>query len=493
MEWGDHIADAVHDAKRLEELRALPLERKIQISQTRIIEWYNHYRGNVVVSFSGGKDSTVLLHLVRSVFPNVKAVFSNTGLEYPEIQRHVMSVDNVDIVRPSMRFDEVISTYGYPLIGKEVAEAIYYARRIRSQSCNVERERERQKNIERKRQELLGRRIVTQRLQNRGGGWNDLPSQTETRHARQQKNHLIETGTARNRRTVLSGMMKSEGEDHRHQENGEITTGDASIQMNVIQKTKIASRINQKKQAGKTGVGGVFSNPKEQFGTKSLFNKEKWLPMVYTPYMISHYCCFKMKKSPMKKYQHERGLYPILGTLAEESRVRKQAWIRHGCNAFESSSPTSQPLSFWTEQDILAYIVKYDLPIASVYGDIMSVHDGAEYPAKDMCGSIGYNLKCTGCDRTGCIFCGFGFHLEKKGKTRFQRLAETHPKQYEYSIGGGQWVDNPHYDATAPEYDGEWKNWNPKKIWVPSKKGLGMGKVFDMANEIYGKDFYRYE
>ena len=61
------------------------------------------------------------------------------------------------------------------------------------------------------------------------------------------------------------------------------------------------------------------------------------------------------------------------------------------------------------------------------------------------------------------------------------------------SFSGGQWVDNPYYDAAAPEYDGEWKNWNPKKIWVPSKKGLGMGKVFDMTNEIYGKDFYRYD
>lgn len=188
MEWGDYIADAVHDAKRLEELRALPLERKIQISQTRIIEWYNHYNGNVVVSFSGGKDSTVLLHLVRSIFPDVKAVFSNTGLEYPEIQKHVMSIDNVDIVRPTMRFDEVISTYGYPLIGKEVAEAIYYARRIRSQSGNVERERERPDSTEEavragrttqadrsrndfeNRWQTAPRATVTQRLQIRGGG-----------------------------------------------------------------------------------------------------------------------------------------------------------------------------------------------------------------------------------------------------------------------------------------------------------------------------------
>lgn len=215
------MADAVHDAKRLEELRKLPLERKIQISQARIIEWYNHYHGNVVVSFSGGKDSTVLLHLVRSIFPNVRAVFSNTGLEYPEIQKHVKSLDNVDIVKPSMRFDQVISTYGYPLIGKEVAEAIYYARRIRSQSGNVEREREssqggRRRTDPRTETDRAGRKArdeettfsrVTKRLQI-GGGQNDLPSQAETRNAGQPKNHLIETSTARNRRTVLAGKMR---------------------------------------------------------------------------------------------------------------------------------------------------------------------------------------------------------------------------------------------------------------------------------------------
>ncbi|MBO7070514.1 MAG: phosphoadenosine phosphosulfate reductase family protein [Bacteroidales bacterium] len=135
--------NGVHDAQRLAELTALPLERKIQISQTRIIEWYTHYKGDVCVAFSGGKDSTVLLHLVRSIFPDVKAVFSNTGLEYPEIRQFATSFDNVDVVSPKMRFDQVISTYGYPIIGKEVAEAIHYARKIcRSQTDNVERERD---------------------------------------------------------------------------------------------------------------------------------------------------------------------------------------------------------------------------------------------------------------------------------------------------------------------------------------------------------------
>jgi hypothetical protein len=83
--------------------------------------------------------------------------------------------------------------------------------------------------------------------------------------------------------------------------------------------------------------------------------------------------------------------------------------------------------------------------------------------------------------------------VERQGNCFFQRLARTHPRQYEYALGGGQWVDNPAYDPIAPEYDGKWKNWNPKQIWVPSKKGIGLKTAFDLVNEIYGKDFYRYE
>lgn len=152
------MAEPIHDAQRLKELQELPLNRKVQITQTRIIEWYQHYNGNVCVSFSGGKDSTVLLHIARQLYPDIKAVFSNTGLEYPEIQKFVRAQDNVDIVTPDIRFVDVLTQYGYPLISKEVAEAIYYARRIRSQSIQVERERERTKF--RKRAELSGHRIT---------------------------------------------------------------------------------------------------------------------------------------------------------------------------------------------------------------------------------------------------------------------------------------------------------------------------------------------
>ena len=126
----------------------MDMHSKVLLTQARIIEFYGGYHegmeyGGAYVSFSGGKDSTVLLHIARQIYPDIPAVFSNTGLEYPEIRRFAKAHDNVETVQPKIPYNEVISTYGYPLIGKEVAEAIYYARKIRSQDVQVERERER--------------------------------------------------------------------------------------------------------------------------------------------------------------------------------------------------------------------------------------------------------------------------------------------------------------------------------------------------------------
>ena len=117
--------------EELQMLQALPLELKVMKTQQRIKEWVQYYGENgVAVSFSGSKDSTVLLHLVRKLYPNVRAVFSDTGLEYPEIREFVKSIPNVDWVKPKQTFREITIEHGYPLFSKEVAATIRFARKI---------------------------------------------------------------------------------------------------------------------------------------------------------------------------------------------------------------------------------------------------------------------------------------------------------------------------------------------------------------------------
>ena len=117
-----------HTSYDLKQMQSIPLEGKIIMTQERIRQWYEHWDGMVYVSFSGGKDSTVLKHIVDSMYDDVPALFVNTGLEYPEIQKFAMSQKNVITVRPEMRFDEVIKKHGFPVISKEISQVIREAK-----------------------------------------------------------------------------------------------------------------------------------------------------------------------------------------------------------------------------------------------------------------------------------------------------------------------------------------------------------------------------
>jgi 3'-phosphoadenosine 5'-phosphosulfate sulfotransferase (PAPS reductase)/FAD synthetase len=282
-------------------MQGLPLDIKIAKTKLRIQEWYEHWNGEVYVSFSGGKDSTVLLHLVRELYPDVPAVFVNTGLEYPEIREFVKSIDNVVWIKPKMRFDEVIKKYGYPVISKEVA---LYIREIR----------------ESKAAKLINKR------------WN--------------------------------------------------------------------------------GVNGQGKLPL------------KYRYLVKAPFKISDKCCSAIKKSPLHSYEKETKNKSYTGTMASESRLRVQRYLKVGCNAFENSRPSSTPIAFWKEKDIWEYIRLYKIPYSKIY---------------DM-----------GHKRTGCMFCMFGVHLENQ-PNRFQLMAKTHPKLYDYCInklGCGKIMDYIGVDYT---------------------------------------------
>lgn len=283
--------------EHLKQMQSWSLELKIRVTQTRIMEWYKEYDGKVYVSFSGGKDSTVLLDLVRRCFPDVPAVFVDTGLEYPEIKEFAKSFDNVGIIRPKKTFRQVIEEFGYPVVSKEIAGKIYYYR----------------KNPEK------------------------------------------------------------------------------------------YSKYWDGEHTGKYG---------------RRYSIDKWKDLRDSDIPVSSRCCDTMKKSPAKIYEHATGRKPFIATMACEGSMRTQKWLQQGCNAFNALRPTSQPMSFWTEQDVLEYIHRFNLPICSVYGSVE--FDGDKYQT-------------TKCQRTGCIFCLFGAHLEKE-PTRLQLLHESHPDLWEYCL-----------------------------------------------------------
>ena len=405
----------------LAQMQSLPLRAKIIMTHQRARQWYEYWDGQVYVSLSGGKDSTVLADLCAQVCRDygwtLYLLFVNTGLEYPEIQKFVKtyaewlrqtySIEVVlDIVRPEMRFDEVIKKYGYPVVSKAVSQHI-----------------------------KAGRTALKKGNQN----------------------------------SFALQMFRGEYKDAN--------------------------------------------------GDKSLFNQEQWAFLLDAPYDISNQCCDVMKKRPIKKYEKISRRKPIIGTMASESRHRYTQWVKFGCNAFDKNKPSSQPISFWTEQDILHYLKQFNVPYCSVYGDIVVDEkvDGENILEGQInlidylgCHEESDRLTTTGCSRTGCIFCMFGCHLEKE-PNRFQRLKETHPRQYEYCINGGEYVWEATYKnrAIGKIQKVSWVNddgtpmtkeqiekfvekrniegsiFTFKKVWQPSKEGLGLGKVLDYIGVKY--------
>ena len=291
-------------------MQAWPLWKKIQVTQTRIMEFYYRFEGKVFIAISGGKDSCVLGDLARRCFPDIEAVFCDTGLEFESVRKVALNTLNVTVIKPTMRFDEVVRTHGWCFPSKDVARSVYYARK------------------------------GSQWALNRFLGINDDGTPSKYRQS-----HYV-----------------------------------------------------------------------------------KWAYLVDAPFIISDNCCDVMKLAPFRKYEKESGKRSIVGTMAVESERRKQAWLKSGCNHFDTKHPISKPMSFWTTQDVLEYIQKYNIPIASVYGDILADKKGL--------------LTTTGETRTGCVFCPAGCHREKTN--RFQRMAQNHPKLHDYcmnALGLGAFLD----------------------------------------------------
>lgn len=187
----------------------------------------------------------------------------------------------------------------------------------------------------------------------------------------------------------------------------------------VFPNKEVATIIRYAKQSKVWALNRL--DGKETSGQVSRFKEryKKWKNLINAPFLISEQCCKYNKKRPFKKYEKLNNIKPIIGLLAEESALRTTSWIKSGCNVYSKERATSRPLSIWTEQDILAYIKLNNLSIPSVYGEIIT-KDGKLCTSK--------------AQRTGCIFCLSGCHLEHGKNRRFLQLKDTHPKIYDYCM-----------------------------------------------------------
>lgn len=286
-----HLAERRQTLKSLHEMN---LESKITQTKYLLKEAIITFGLNsVYISYSGGKDSTVLSHIAKSMYPNILHLFANTTNEYPETIEHIKwekeeNNTNIITVLPKdahgeiWTFKKVVEYYGYPIFSKRISNAI------------------------------------------------------------------------RTYQHALSGRTKNNSIEY----------------------------INR--------------NFKK-------YSKYKELP-------ISDKCCDKLKKEPLKRKAKELGLKcAILGILASESYQREKDWLEYGCNVFfERKDNQSRPLSFWTDEDINEYIIKYNVKIPKLY-------------------EMGYQ-------RNGCMFCGFGVQHEPTNNNRYHKLKETHPAQYNYFV-----------------------------------------------------------
>lgn len=390
-------------------MQSLPLSAKIRMTEYRIHQWVEYYgEDGVYVSFSGGKDSTVLLDLARKLYPDISAAYVDTGLEYPEIRKFVKQQENVEILRPKMNFRQVIEKYGYPFIGKEVASCVYGARKY------VRKLVEREKGMN---------RCIT------------IP------------NH--------------SCMADLVGIDHRDNKENELYQ---SLIRGEIPSTEIKTPVRYLILHGRY--------PHKEKGAETseyskMYNKERYRFFLEAPFEISDRCCSVMKKAPMHDHAKLTGKMPMTAQMASESRLRTSNWLKNGCNGFHMKNPISNPMSFWVGQDVLEYIHHYQIPIADVYGEVQAEYTGDGKEESNLL-DLGVSDKgkaiysTTGCNRTGCVYCGFGCHREKS-PNRWE-IAEqfSNPTTIDYMMRGGDFDENG--------------------IWKPDKRGLGFWFVIEWIN-----------
>jgi 3'-phosphoadenosine 5'-phosphosulfate sulfotransferase (PAPS reductase)/FAD synthetase len=112
----------------------IPLDEKINASK-RIIQKALNSCTHPTISWSGGKDSTVLLHMVRHFLPDIPTIFVDLDCLFPETKVYINELRtkwnlNLHTTRSEeYDFKSLTKKYGYPIFGKNIANNVERARR----------------------------------------------------------------------------------------------------------------------------------------------------------------------------------------------------------------------------------------------------------------------------------------------------------------------------------------------------------------------------
>lgn len=334
--------------------QSLPLEKKIQKSIIEIEKFYQQHDGNVYIS-TGGSDSAVVRWLSRQSLEteNIECVCVASVEPKGNIRHNLKRGDT--LLKSVVSKRDIITRYGYPLIGKEVSRKIY---------------------------------------------------------------QYIHTKNEWVKDRKLNGYIGRNG------------------------KIVYESRIPLKYQC-----------------------------LIYAPFEFSDECCNGMKKKPLKQFERKTKKVPITGEKAVDSYMRRRAYLDHGCINNSGNRHKCTPIAFWTEEDKMECIRRFNIEVSDEYGDIVD-NDGI--------------LEFTKTDRTGCYICGFGL---MKDLNRYKDLKKTEPNIYKEMMNGGKWIRKPIY---------RWVKFRPSSIpiwsnlyFVPSDEGYGFKFCLDyLSNALNLEKLY---
>lgn len=358
-------------------LQSLDYKAKNRKSDLKVKQWIEYWGiDHVAVSVSGGLDSMALLHKVRSLYPDVKAV-GVPSAECRENQKITEQLKNYTPLKPIHTKVEVIKKFGYPIGGKKIAKSI---RRLQNPTS---------KNLQSNTFALTG---------------------------------LKGDGTFRAKGKIGKCWLKLVNKD--------------ALKKLILERIQYLSQLdtNEFKYSGNPNKAIT----KDEI-IQDLQKKLKYvIDLKDQPDIkISEQCCYYTKEKPLIDYAKKYDIHYFTGEKASDGDTRQTSYLNTGCNSFKDDGK-SKPFGPWMHEDILTYTLVNDIPMSEKYGDIIETNTGEKADKEKIQWLINNyksipELTTTKASRTGCFICGMGIQMEKQ-PNRFQRMEKEEPKLYKFAI-----------------------------------------------------------